>query len=235
MGSPHSTGGNSMMNSCSACRQDLRLDQRRISLSAVVAFLTLVIAGARNNAFGASEAASSPSSQTLVNAAHDARQPFPTTAPDLQQVTPGAGTSAPKDIGHVQASTTASRATPAAAQPASLDVNTYDAARGEKLYAANCSACHQASGEGVPSAFPPLKGSPVVNRDDATKHMHVVLDGLQGARVGGVVYGNAMPAFGETLGDADIADIVDYVRSSWGNHGKPVTAAQVAAERATAR
>ena len=171
MGSPHTQGGNPMMNSCTACRQDLRLDQRRISLPAVFTFLTLVVAGARDNAFGASEAAS----------------------------------------------------------------YAYDAARGEKLYAANCSACHQASGEGVPSAFPPLKGSPVVNRDDATKQMHVVLDGLQGARVGGVVYGNAMPPFGETLGDADIADIVDYVRSSWGNHGKPVTAAQVAAERTAAR
>jgi cytochrome c oxidase cbb3-type subunit II len=166
-----------MMNSCSACRQDLRLDQRRISLPAVVAFLTLAVAGARSNASGAGDAASSPSARNYA----------------------------------------------------------YDAARGEKLYAANCSACHQASGEGVPGAFPPLKGSPVVNRDDASKHMHVVLDGLQGARVGGVVYGNAMPPFGETLGDADIADIVDYVRSSWGNHGKPVTAAQVAAERATAR
>jgi cytochrome c oxidase cbb3-type subunit 2 len=41
-----------------------------------------------------------------------------------------------------------------------------------------------------------------------------------------------MPPFAATLSDAEIADIVDYERSSWGNHGKPVTAAQVVAERA---
>jgi cytochrome c oxidase cbb3-type subunit 2 len=79
--------------------------------------------------------------------------------------------------------------------------------------------------------FPPLKGSGVVNKDDAAKHIHVVLYGMQGGRAGGVVYVAAMPPFAATLSDAAIADIIDYERSSWGNHGKPVTAAQVAAER----
>jgi cytochrome c oxidase cbb3-type subunit 2 len=87
----------------------------------------------------------------------------------------------------------------------------------------------------VAGAFPPLKGSGVVNKDDATKQMHIVLEGLQGARAGGVVYKSAMPPFGDALSDADIADVVDYVRGSWGNQGKPVTAAQVAAERAAAQ
>ena len=107
----------------------------------------------------------------------------------------------------------------------------YDATRGRALFTANCSACHQASGEGLPGAFPPLKGSGVVNKDDATKHIHVVLDGLQGAKAGGVVYTSTMPPFAAALTDAEIADIIDYERSSWGNHGKPVTATQVAAER----
>jgi mono/diheme cytochrome c family protein len=108
--------------------------------------------------------------------------------------------------------------------------------RGQALYTANCSACHQASGEGLPGAFPPLKGSGVVTKDDATKHIRVVLDGVQGGgRAGGVVYASAMPAFAAVLSDADIADIIDYERSSWGNHGKPVTAAQVAAERAASK
>jgi cytochrome c oxidase cbb3-type subunit 2 len=110
-----------------------------------------------------------------------------------------------------------------------------DAAKGRALYTVNCSACHQASGEGLPGAFPPLKGSGVVNKDDATKHIHVMLDGMQGAKAGGVVYASAMPPFAAVLSDADIADIVDYERSSWGNHGKPVTAAQVAAERANSK
>jgi cytochrome c oxidase cbb3-type subunit II len=83
--------------------------------------------------------------------------------------------------------------------------------------------------------FPPLRGSGVVNRDDAAKHIHIVLYGMQDGRAGGVVYSTAMPPFAGTLSDADTADIIDYERSAWGNHGKPVTAAQVAAERSSAQ
>jgi cytochrome c oxidase cbb3-type subunit 2 len=110
-----------------------------------------------------------------------------------------------------------------------------DAPKGQALYTAYCSSCHQASGEGLPGVFPPLKGSGVVTKDDATKHIHVVLDGMQGGKAGGMVYASAMPAFAAALKDAEIADIIDYERSSWGNHGKPVTAAQVAAERAPSK
>jgi mono/diheme cytochrome c family protein len=108
----------------------------------------------------------------------------------------------------------------------------YDAAKSRALYIANCSACHQSNGEGLPGVFPPLKGSGVVNKDDAVKHIQVVLNGMQGARAGGVVYAAAMPPFAGALSDAEIAGIIDYERSSWGNHGAPVAAAQVAAERA---
>ena len=107
-----------------------------------------------------------------------------------------------------------------------------DAAKGAALYAANCSACHQAGGGGLPGAFPSLKDDAVVNKDDATKHIDVVLNGLHDARVSGVVYSSVMPPFAATLSDAEIADLIDYERSSWGNHGKPIVAAQVAAERA---
>lgn len=110
-----------------------------------------------------------------------------------------------------------------------------EAPRGRDLYLAHCSACHQASGEGVPGVFPPLKGSGVVNKDDAAKHLQMVLNGIQGGKAGGVVYPSAMPSFAAALSDADIADVVDYERSSWGNHGKPVTAAEVAAERSKSR
>ena len=107
-----------------------------------------------------------------------------------------------------------------------------DATKGRALYTANCAACHQASGEGLPGAFPPLKGNAAVNDADPTTHIRAVLHGLQGANVGGVVYASPMPAFGATLGDSDIAGIINHERNSWGNHGKPVTAGQVAAERA---
>jgi cytochrome c oxidase cbb3-type subunit 2 len=107
----------------------------------------------------------------------------------------------------------------------------HDAVRSKELYVAHCSACHQPGGEGLPGLFPPLKGSPVVNRDDAGKHIRVVLNGMQGGKVGGVVYASAMPPFAGTLSDRDIADIINYERRSWGNHGQPVAAAQVASER----
>ena len=109
---------------------------------------------------------------------------------------------------------------------------THNADTGRDLYIANCSACHQASGEGLPDVMPPLKGSGVVNKDDARKHIQVVLNGMQGARAGGVVYAAVMPPFAGALSDAEISDIINYERRSWGNHGTPVTAAQVATERA---
>jgi cytochrome c oxidase cbb3-type subunit 2 len=108
----------------------------------------------------------------------------------------------------------------------------YDAAKGKALFTANCAACHQANGEGLPGAFPPLKGNAAVNNADAATHIRTILQGLQGANVGGVAYSSPMPPFGGTLNDADIANIINYERSSWGNHGKLVTAEQVAAERA---
>ena len=105
------------------------------------------------------------------------------------------------------------------------------AVAGRELYVANCSSCHQASGEGLPGVFPPLKGSGVVNKDDPTKHIRAVLNGMQGARAGGVAYAAAMPPFAAALGDGEIAAVINFERSSWGNHGAPVTAEQVAAER----
>jgi cytochrome c oxidase cbb3-type subunit 2 len=124
-------------------------------------------------------------------------------------------------------------ASSAAESPVSLQG--YDAARGLTLYIANCSACHGADGRGQPGAFPAIKGSRVVTKDDATKHIQVVLDGVQGAKAGGVLYATPMPSFAGSLNDVDIADIIDYERSSWGNHGKPVTAAEVAAQRARSK
>jgi cytochrome c oxidase cbb3-type subunit II len=126
-------------------------------------------------------------------------------------------------------------ATATASASATSSAGGYDAAKGAALFTANCSACHQANGEGLPGAFPSLKNDAVVDKDDATKHIQVVLQGLHDAKVSGVVYGSAMPPFAGTLSDAEIADIIDYERSAWGNHGKPVDAAQVAAERAKAK
>jgi cytochrome c oxidase cbb3-type subunit 2 len=122
-------------------------------------------------------------------------------------------------------------AAPTAASTAATPAAGYDAAKGEALFTTNCAACHQASGEGLPGAFPPLKGNAAVNADDAAKHIDVVLHGLSGAVIDGVSYPSPMPPFADSLSDTDIANIIDYERSAWGNHGKPVSAANVAAAR----
>jgi len=107
----------------------------------------------------------------------------------------------------------------------------FDASKGASLYAANCSACHQPSGEGLPGAFPPLKGNAVVENPDPTKQIDVVLHGLHGENVGGTVYPTAMSPFESVLNDADIADIINHERSSWGNQSKQITSSEVKAAR----
>ena len=128
----------------------------------------------------------------------------------------------------IKGADTAASGPAAASAPAGAS---YDAAKGKALFTANCAACHQASGEGLPGAFPSLKGNAAVNDADPRTHIHVVLYGLQGASVGGVAYSSPMPAFGDMLSDDDIVDIINYERSSWGNRGAPVSAERVAAER----
>lgn len=106
-----------------------------------------------------------------------------------------------------------------------------DAAQGDALYSNNCAACHQGNGQGLPGAFPPLAGNSAVNDSDPTKHIRVILNGLQGEDIDGQSYGSPMPAFGDQLGDAEIAAVINHERQSWDNSGPPVTADQVAAER----
>ena len=102
---------------------------------------------------------------------------------------------------------------------------------GQALYTANCSGCHQANGEGLTGVFPPLRGSGAVNNPDPTHQIHAVLFGAQGLTIGGVKYASSMPPFLQ-LSDQDVADLIDYVRSASGNHGRPITAAEVTAARA---
>ena len=82
--------------------------------------------------------------------------------------------------------------------------------KGEKVYAANCVACHQANGKGVPNAFAPLDGSEVVNGPKA-EQINVLLKGKNSGK-----YPSAMPAFAQ-LSDSDIAAVITYTRNSWSN------------------
>jgi cytochrome c6 len=90
---------------------------------------------------------------------------------------------------------------------------------GAQLYADNCVACHRPTGLGVNGAFPPLAGSPLATGDPTAAALRV-LNGRGG-----------MPAFKAALTDAQIADVLTYVRSTWGNKARKVLPATVTAAR----
>jgi len=97
------------------------------------------------------------------------------------------------------------------------------AADGAMLFKQNCSACHQAAGQGVPRAFPALAGNTFVQGDPKAVAF-VLLNGRGG-----------MPNFREDLSNEQIAAVLTYVRSAWGNRAAPVAVATVvAAQRGTA-
>ncbi|NNG14212.1 MAG: c-type cytochrome, partial [Gammaproteobacteria bacterium] len=91
-------------------------------------------------------------------------------------------------------------------------------AKGAKVYATNCAACHQANGEGL-GPFPALKGGPLVN-GPASGHIGIVLNGK-----------NAMPPFAAQMNDLDLAAVITYERNSWGNDAGIVQPKDVKAAR----
>ncbi len=103
---------------------------------------------------------------------------------------------------------------------------------GAQVYAAVCAACHQPAGEGNGESYPPLAGSSWVTGDER-RLVRIILHGLTGEiDVEGQSYSGAMPPWGPTLRDDEIAAVATYVRNSWGNKASAVTAATVAQLRA---
>ena len=101
--------------------------------------------------------------------------------------------------------------------------------QGATLYLDNCSGCHQSRGRGIPGIFPPLAGNGVVLAPAPADILKVVLGGIpaQGRYI-------PMPSFSNRLNDKDIADLANYIRTSWGNTAAPnATAVAVAKLRAT--
>jgi mono/diheme cytochrome c family protein len=103
--------------------------------------------------------------------------------------------------------------------------------RGLAVYARTCIACHQPTGMGLPPVFPPIANAPIVVGNPELP-IKFILQGLMGPiTVGGMTYNSMMPpVVGVT--DGDIADVLTYVRQSFGNQGNPVSADQVKAVRA---
>src|SRR5262249_40667614 len=92
---------------------------------------------------------------------------------------------------------------------------------GAELYTANCQGCHQPNGEGLPGAFPPLKGSKVVNNDNAELMVNIIMNGYTGRIQEGF---GPMPPIGtnNNLSPEEIMAIVNHEKSSWGNDAKKV-------------
>lgn len=95
---------------------------------------------------------------------------------------------------------------------------------GTELYTANCASCHQANGEGVPGAFPPLKGSPVVGGGDLELYVTIIMKGYDPRPEFAT-----MPPVGTnaSFSAEDVTAIINHERTNWGNNSKKVTLEEV--------
>jgi mono/diheme cytochrome c family protein len=96
-----------------------------------------------------------------------------------------------------------------------------------------CVSCHQPNGQGTPGIFPALAGSDWVQEKNPARLIRIVLDGVQGViTVHGQPFGpSVMPPWRPTLNDEQIADVLSYVRTAWGNSAPLVKKDEVAAVR----
>lgn len=101
--------------------------------------------------------------------------------------------------------------------------------RGKKVYSKNCASCHLPSGQGIKGAFPPLAKSDYLMADKQ-RSIRQVIYGFKGKMVvNGETYHLEMPA--QKLTNQEVADVLNYVRNTWGNKGAIVTVSEVRKER----
>lgn len=103
---------------------------------------------------------------------------------------------------------------------------------GQKLFAANCALCHQLTGMGIPGQFPPLVASEWVIGNAPNRLIQIVEHGLQGTvHVKSQAYNGQMPPWGPQFSDEQLASILTYIRSEWGNNAPAISKEEVAASR----
>lgn len=91
---------------------------------------------------------------------------------------------------------------------------------GKALYAAHCQSCHQENGEGLKGAFPPLKGSTIVNSDNLELYVDIIMNGFDARADYGVMAGVGTNM---EFSEHEVAALINYERKAWGNTGKSVT------------
>jgi len=120
--------------------------------------------------------------------------------------------------------------TTASLRPPEVAVNPAQKADGKQIYIGKCAACHQATGLGIPGVFPPLAGSEWVVGDEKIL-TSIMLHGVNGEmEVKGTIYKGAMPAW-KSLSDGDLAAVMSYIRSDWGNKSAEIAPDTVATQR----
>ena len=103
---------------------------------------------------------------------------------------------------------------------------------GERLYIDNCNACHFVDGKGAPHAFPALDQASIVNADNPTGLIHIILAGAQLPSTAKSASALKMPGFANRLTDSQVAELATFIRQGWSNHAEAVTGQQVKEVRA---
>ena len=108
-----------------------------------------------------------------------------------------------------------------------------DLTLGQRLYLDNCNACHFVSGEGASQVFPRLDGATIINAENATALIHVILAGAQTPSTERAPSVLPMPGFAQRLSDQEVAELASFLRQGWSNEASVVSAEAVAKVRAT--
>jgi mono/diheme cytochrome c family protein len=103
---------------------------------------------------------------------------------------------------------------------------------GARLYTAHCVECHGVSGKGLPPHYPPLAGNRALLMDEAVNPIRIVLNGGFAPGTAGNPRPYGMPPFSHKLNDVEVAAVVSYLRSEWGNNAPPVNGNDVNRYRA---